>query len=270
MRNLIAEIYPSRYSSFMKSFILNTLYLPLVFGFFGNTSAQQHNQSQHSVQHLESGVVIIENFEHDTVGDLPHKWYNRDGKRQPFEYPPEEKSTYKYKVQKENGNQYLNYQGTSAKHMNFPIINKDGVNIYETPILSWRWRVNEIPEGANEDEEGKNDAAASIYVVFDMGRVALFKKVPKSIRYTWSSTLKEGTELSKLFGNQQIVVVKSGTDGMGEWHTFQRNILEDYRRLFGDDPPKKPLAILILSDGNSTGQRAEADYDDIELRPMMY
>lgn len=255
---------------FMKSSILSSLILILVFGLFANTSGQQQIESQYSVQHLENGVVIIEDFEQDTVGNLPHKWYNRDGERQPIDYPPDEKSTYKYKVQEENGNQYLHYQGTSAKHMNFPIINKDGINIYNTPILSWKWRVNDIPEGANEDVDGKNDAAASIYVVFDMGRIALFKKVPKSIRYTWSSTLEEGTELSKLFGNQQIVVVKSGKEDLGKWQTFQRNILEDYRRLFGDDPPKKPLAILILSDGNSTGQRAAADYDDIELRPMMY
>jgi hypothetical protein len=171
---------------------------------------------------------------------------------------------------REGGNQFLHYEGTSAKHMNFPIVNKAGIDIYKTPILTWKWRVTQIPQGANEDDNDKNDVAASIYVVFDMGRVALFKKVPKSIRYTWSSTLKKGTELSKFFGNQKIIVLQSGKEGLGKWHTFQRNIVEDYKRLFGDDPPKKPLAILILSDGDSTGHRAVADYDDIELCPMMY
>lgn len=254
----------------MKSFIRNAIISIFTVGVVSVAGAQSLNEAKYSVQYLENGVVVIEDFEDDTVGSLPHKWYNRDGKRQPINYPPDEKSTYKYKVQEEDGNKYLHYQGTSAKHINFPIINKDGINIYETPILSWKWRVTDIPEGANEDEDGKNDAAASIYVVFDMGRVALFKRVPKSIRYTWSSTLKEGTELSEFFGNQKIVVVESGKEGLGEWHTFQRNIMEDYRRLFGDNPPKKPLAILILSDGNSTGNTAVADYDDIELRPMMY
>src|SRR5699024_6740081 len=102
-----------------------------------------------------------------------------------------------------------------------------------------------------EDKDALNDVAASIYVVFDMGHV-LFKKVPKSIRYTWSSTLPEGTELSKLFGNQRIIVMGSGEKNIGTWQTFERNIVEDYKRLFGDNPPKRPLAILILSDGDST------------------
>lgn len=230
--------------------------------------SQSKDEAKYSVTHLKDGTVIIDNFEDDTVGSLPHKWYNRDGKRQPINYPPDEKESYRYKVEKEGGNQYLHYKGTSAKHINFPIINKDNIDIYKTPILSWRWRVSEVPDGANEDDNARNDAAASIYVVFDMGHV-LFKKVPKSIRYTWSSTLKEGTELSKFFGNQKIVVMQSGKDELGSWHTFQRNIVEDYRRLFGDDPPHKPLAILILSDGDSTGHEAEADYDDIELKPMM-
>jgi len=123
-----------------------------------------------------------------------------------------------------------------------------------------------LPENANEDSSDRNDSVASVYVVFDFGRVALFKKVPKTIRYSWSSTLKEGTVTSKLFGNQNIIVVKSGEEDTGKWVKFERNLVEDYRRVFGDDPPETPLAILILSDGNSTGSYVEADYDDFMLK----
>lgn len=150
--------------------------------------------------------------------------------------------------------------------MSYPLINKDNINIYNTPVLSWRWRIHDAPENGNEDSDDRNDVAASIYVVFDMGRVALFKKVPKSIRYTWSSSLEEGTELSKFFGNQKIVVMGKGEDTGGEWKSFERNIVEDYKRLFGDDPPKKPIAILILSDADDTGVATVADYDDIILQ----
>jgi hypothetical protein len=54
---------------------------------------------------------------------------------------------------------------------------------------------------------------------------------------------------------------------MGHWVSFKRNIVKDYKRLFGDDPPKTPLAILILSDGDNTQSRVVAGYDDIELKP---
>ncbi|MDR8391764.1 DUF3047 domain-containing protein [Aliifodinibius sp. S!AR15-10] len=252
----------------MKNLISVTLFLTFWLIIFSPICAQTHTDENGS-EKQPNKVFLIDDFENDRVGRLPHKWYNRDGERRPFLYPEEERASYKYQVVEENGNKYLHYDGTRAKHINFPLLYREDLNIYETPILRWRWRVHEIPEGGNEGDEDRNDTAASIYVVFDMGRVALFKKVPKSIRYTWSSTLKEGTELSEFFGNQKIVVMKSGTEGLGRWHTFQRNIVEDYRRLFGDDPPEKPLAILLLSDGNSTGQRAVADYDDIALLPVM-
>ncbi|HET8865674.1 MAG TPA: DUF3047 domain-containing protein, partial [Gracilimonas sp.] len=69
------------------------------------------------------------------------------------------------------------------------------------------------------------------------------------------------------FGNQKIVVVESGEDEMGKWIRFERNIVEDYERLFGDKAPKRPMAILILSDADNTKSTAIADYDDIMLKP---
>lgn len=229
--------------------------------------AQDIKKALFQPKELENGALLIEDFEDDSVGSIPKRWYNRDGDFRVVTASAEEQSLYKYEIRQEEGNKYLHYDGMKVRHLNYPLINKEKVNIYETPILSWKWRVHKLPEGANEDENGKNDTAASLYVVFDMGRIALIKKVPKMIRYTWSSTLEKGTVTSKLFGNQQIMVVESGKDKMGEWVTFERNIVEDYRRLFGDDPPKKPLAILLMSDGDSMNENSIADYDDIILKP---
>jgi len=218
------------------------------------------------VKELESGAKVIENFESEEVGTLPQRWFNYKAERAVSDFSKEQRAKYKYEVMEQDGNKFLRYSGTKAMHLNFPTKKVDNINIHETPVLSWRWRVWDLPEGGNEDDDDANDTAASIYVVFDMGHV-LFKKVPKSIRYTWSSSLEEGTDLSKFFGNQKIIILESGDDGLEEWKTFKRNIVEDYKRLFGDSPPKKPLAILILSDGDSTGDDAKADYDDIMLLP---
>lgn len=211
------------------------------------------------------GGLLVENFESTQVGELPTGWYNRDFTVQITS--PEESFKYRYKVVEENGNRYLHYEDTDAHHMNFPLGRRLNLHLEQTPVLSWKWRVNKLPENASEADDKRNDVAASIYVVFDMGKVAFFKKVPKSIRYTWSSTLPKGHESSVFFGNQKIVVVESGEEHLGRWKTFRRNIAEDYRRLFGEEPPERPLAILILSDGNSTGSIADAAYDDIIFYP---
>lgn len=214
----------------------------------------------------DSMKIVLEDFEDDSLTGLPSKWYNQKGDNKPYTYTGELRKKYDYKIWNEAGNQYLRYEGSNAKHLNFPLVNKKEINIYDTPILSWKWRVYDLPAGAREDNEELNDVAASVYVAFDMGRVALFKKVPKSIRYTWSSSLEKGTEFSKFFGNQKVVVVASGEDENGKWVQFERNLVEDYKRLFGDKPPKRPLAILILSDANNTNSFAKADYDDFILK----
>lgn len=228
-----------------------------------------YGQSDYSSDHE---VHFLEDFQDDTVGHFPYGWYDRDGNKLLINHDPEEQRTYKYHIDQEGNNKFLRYEGTQAKHINFPLIDERekniyDINIYETPILSWQVRAHSLPQNADETSGDYNDSVASVYVVFDMGRVALFKKVPKSIRYTWSSTLPEGKTASKFFGNQQIIVVKSGSQDTGKWITFERNLVEDYRRMFGDAPPKNPMAILILSDGNSTGSFVKADFDDIILKP---
>lgn len=245
---------------------MKTLFTAFVLVLLGTSIlvAQDIDRQFPPLQTNGDGALLIDNFEDDDLGGLPTEWYNRDGERKATH--PEERELFHYSIKEENNNKYLHFEHTSARHLNFPLVNRPNLNIYEYPILSWKWRVKKLPDGGNENSSDYNDVAASIYVVFDIGRLAFFKKVPKSIRYTWSSTVNKGQELSKLFGNQQIVVVESGPEKMGEWVTFERNIVEDYRRLFGDDPPENPIAILILSDGNSTNSQAIADYDDITLK----
>lgn len=228
------------------------------------------SQAQQSFR-LDDGTFVIDNFEQQPVGSLPTGWYNRNGDHKVTQLRPSKRVKYHYTIVKNDSNKFLRYSGVYAMHLNFPFINKQhenvyNINVYETPILSWKWRVFNLPNGANIHDNGSNDAAASIYVVWGFGHI-LFKKVPKTVRYVWGTAQSEGTVMSKLFGNQKIVVVESGPANKGEWVTFHRNIVKDYKRLFGDKPPKTPLAILILSDGDSTNSYVKADYDDIKLEP---
>lgn len=244
----------------------------LLAGLFLTLLSVNNSSAQNLPRHTKDGAVILENFQDDSLNELPTGWYNRDGDHRLKDLDPSKKKRYQYRVVKDRGNKFLRYQGQEAMHINLPLINDDkdniyNINLHETPILSWKVRAHNLPKNAREDDDDKNDSVASIYVAFDMGRVALFKKVPKTIRYSWSSSLKKGASNSKLFGNQQIIVIKSGKEDTGKWITFRRNLVKDYRSKFGDDPPKTPLAILILSDGDSTGSFVKADYDDIKLLP---
>ncbi|MEX2362096.1 MAG: DUF3047 domain-containing protein, partial [Balneolaceae bacterium] len=161
----------------------------LLISFFSFNAFAQSNEPPSSLKLLSNGDYVIEDFEEEEIGSLPKRWFNQRAENKVSNYNEELRETYNYEVVEEDGNKYLRFEGIKAKHLTFPLLKVENLNIHETPILSWDWRATKIPEGGNEDTNDKNDVVASVYVAFDMGRIALVKKVPKSIRYTWSSTL---------------------------------------------------------------------------------
>ena len=217
------------------------------------------------IHKLPNGGFVLENFQEDTVGHLPYNWYDRNGNTKTQFFSPKQRKQFKYAVKQEGNNKYLEYDGMEAQHLNLPLLNQKQINIKDTPILSWKWRVWEIPKDGDEDVSKRNDSAAGVYVVW--GFTSVFK-IPKSVKYAWSSTLPVGTILSHNFNNQKIVILATDSKNLGKWITFRRNIYQDYKNLFGEEPPDRPIAILILSDGDSTHSHVKADYDDIELRPV--
>ena len=242
-----------------------------------DTSEAQDTKYIHSLANSEDGGLMVEDFEGDSVGQLPYNWFEQRGVNRPYNYPEDIKKDYFYRIAGEQSpnsktNHFLRFDGIKAKHLNFPLHQVKNLDLNETPVLSWKWRIWDIPAGADERNNKINDTAASVYVVFKVKRMALVKEVPQSIRYTWSSSLPIGTEISTFFGHQKIVVVGTGQPSNldGEWMAFSRNLKEDYERLFGEKMPANPLAILLLSDGDSTNDFAKADYDDIGFYPIVH
>jgi len=242
-----------------------------------DTSEAQDTKYIHSLANSEDGGLMVEDFEGDSVGQLPYNWFEQRGVNRPYNYPEDIKKDYFYRIAGEQSpnsktNHFLRFDGIKAKHLNFPLHQVKNLDLNETPVLFWKWRIWDIPAGADERNNKINDTAASVYVVFKVKRMALVKEVPQSIRYTWSSSLPIGTEISTFFGHQKIVVVGTGQPSNldGEWMSFSRNLKKDYERLFGEKMPATPLAILLLSDGDSTNDFAKADYDDIGFYPIVH
>jgi hypothetical protein len=133
-------------------------------------------------------------------------------------------------------------------------------NIHDRPQLSWKWRVHALPLGGRENVKKKNDSAAGVFVAFK--GIYPFNKV---IKYVWSTTLPVGTMTkSPHSGNVMIFVVSSGADSLDTWVTEGRNVLEDYLKAFGSQPPLAE-GIAIQTDSDDTGTCACADYDDFFL-----
>ena len=133
-------------------------------------------------------------------------------------------------------------------------------DVREYPWLSWRWRVDRLVDGENLRRKRGSDASARVYVYFNTKG---FPWQKRNLDYVWSRTLPVGTELSSAYTSQsKIIVVESESERAGQWLSAGRNLLDDYRRLFGEEPPKA-AAIGLMVDTDNTRSEAIARFDDV-------
>ena len=62
----------------------------------------------------------------------------------------------------------------------------------------------------------------------------------------------------------QMIVVATGDSGVGTWQSFSRNVRDDYKRAFNEEPGKL-LSLGVMTDTDNTGEKAQAWYGDITL-----
>ena len=106
-----------------------------------------------------------------------------------------------------------------------------------------------------------DDYPARVYVIFPHW----FPPKTRSINYIWANRLPVGEAVPNAYYAKAIMLaVQSGAENAGKWVTEERNVLEDFRRLFGEEPPEVG-AIAIMTDTDNTGEQATACYDDLTL-----
>ncbi len=156
------------------------------------------------------------------------------------------------------------------------------LNLKDFPILEWRWKVANVLTKGNPKSKTGDDYPARIYLTFkyDPARVSAWQRtkygLAKSIygsypphagiNYIWESKLPVGAIVPNAYTDRlRMIVVESGTARLGEWQSYRRNVYEDYKQAFGEDPPRVS-GIAIMTDTDNTGEAATAYYGDIRLR----
>lgn len=131
------------------------------------------------------------------------------------------------------------------------------------PLLRWSWKIERTLKRENATKKSGDDFVARVYVVFP--RVLFWKT--RAINYVWSAKLPKGTAIPNAYtANAVMVAVESGDGKAGTWVNEERNIFDDYKMYFGEDPP--PLgAVALMSDTDNTGDEAVAYFGDIFLSP---
>ena len=132
---------------------------------------------------------------------------------------------------------------------------KGKVDLKETPILEWRWKITKLPRGGDGRKSETDDQAAQIYVTWPRFPEALRSRI---IGYIWDTTAPVGaTFKSEKTSTVQYVVVESGPAKLGRFITEQRNVAEDFRKIYGAEPDA-PAVVSISIDSDDTKSSAEA------------
>jgi hypothetical protein len=155
------------------------------------------------------------------------------------------------------------------------------VDPHAHPLLEWRWRVANLIPGADKRDAALEDAPARLFVSFHgdpkkldfedrtklrFARALSGQSLPyATLMYVWSNKIPVGTVLIHPRTDRiRMIVVASGNDGVGQWRDYQRNLLEDYRAAFQEEP-WDVVAIGLMTDADNTGQKARCHYGDIAL-----
>jgi hypothetical protein len=153
------------------------------------------------------------------------------------------------------------------------------INLKDYPIIQWRWKVSNIYKSGDVSKKEGDDYPARIYITFeyDASKIGFLEKAKYetvrllygeyppigAINYIWESSAPKGTIVPNPYTDRvRMVVTESGAERLNTWVMEERNLLDDYKRAFGEEPPMVS-GIAIMTDSDNTKETAIAYYGDI-------
>jgi hypothetical protein len=166
----------------------------------------------------------------------------------------------------------------SARDSASGLLHHVDVDLRERPFLSWRWKVMDLAPSAHSPD----DSPVRILVNFDGD----YSKIPfkdrlfydefrlftgnqlpyAGVMYVWGSKTRAGGSVTNKYTTRiRMIAVESGREKLGKWLEETRNVAEDYRRLFGEEPGRV-VSVGIMTEADDGDRALEAYYGDIAFR----
>ena len=161
------------------------------------------------------------------------------------------------------------------------VLRLDAIRLDQTPLLSWRWRVDRGLDVLEEQTKAGDDFAARVYIMFelDKSRASTFQRlrhrlskfiydeeIPGSaLNFVWTSRLPAGTVWDNPFeSSAKMIALEQGANT--GWRTETVDVVARYRELFHSPAPPL-LGLAIMSDSDNSCQRTEARFADFRFLP---
>ena len=155
------------------------------------------------------------------------------------------------------------------------------IDPHAQPVMEWRWRVPAKVE-TRLVKNSSTSPAVRLSLAFHgdpakldfddrvklrMARALTVNGLPyASLLYVWMVGVPVDTVLHSPHTDRvRMIVAESGVKRAGEWITLRRNVMEDFRRAFGEEPDDI-VGVGLMTDYGDDGSRRRAYYGDITFR----
>ena len=153
-----------------------------------------------------------------------------------------------------------NFLKLSSNKTSFGFKREIKATVKEYPYLNWSWQARMLPRGGDFRKKETGDQAGQLYVLFPRFSAKINTLM---VGYLWENEAPKGTSgTSPAWSKAKYVVVRDKTDPLGTWYRESRNVYEDFKRLFGEEPPDL-RAVAIYINSQHTGSEAEILYGPI-------
>jgi hypothetical protein len=229
--------------------------------------------ARHPAVRAESpGVFEVGRFSAEKPGDeLPAGWG-------PFTFKGIDRHT-DYRLVEEDGKVVVEANAHASAS---GLMRRIAIDPREYPIVQWRWKAANVLEKADIHRKEGDDYPARIYIAFeyDPDKLGLSDRIKYGVakmlhgehpphavlNYLWASKAPVGLVAPNAYTDRSMmIVVQSGAENLNAWVEEERNIYEDYKKAFKDEPPAIS-GVAIMTDTDNTGESATAYYGDIVFR----
>lgn len=151
----------------------------------------------------------------------------------------------------------------------------------ELGLVKFSWLVPELIDGADMTLRELDDSPVRIVLAFEgdcsrfsaknaslseLARLLTGEEMPyATLMYVWSNQHAPGSVIiNPRTDRVRKLVVESGSDKLGRWLDYERNIRADYEKAFGEAPGAL-LAVALMTDADNTRSVARAWYGPLNI-----
>lgn len=155
-------------------------------------------------------------------------------------------------------------------------------DVFAYPVVRWRWKVENVYQNGDVERKSGDDYPLRVYIIFkydpqqasfgDRITYGLAKAVygayppHSSLNYIWANREHDRSlYTSKYTDRAKMIILRAGKEETGRWFEEEINIVTDYKKAFGTQPPAT-ASLAIMNDSDNTGEASVSYMDYILVR----